>query len=1108
MKLKVSLLILVLGYFNVLASGETTITVTHTNYVTAGCLPAGAASVLSDNNEGLTTGIPIVFVYGSSEETGIALPQLSFLQKKFLSTSTEEDAETTTRCVRNVCTTSKVQVKGEASASSVDIDYLSAAITTLYEGKTTTKTIYTCPTSPKSLFEAPKPTESITSTHVNPLITKPAISKAITTTIVPDLSAIETGSEFSDDYITDDSSFTSSVSKNGVDPAITLSDSYISEELSNTGTIEFSISDEYSEYPISEAELYTTGFDTIEPSATADIYSTTDSLPLSSSAWYPYYRNTSSSESYESTTLATSSTGSSRSLPRFLLKATSSTASSTSSKTLTSKSSSKTTSKSSSSTTSKTSSKSSSKASTTTSSSSSSATCANHNSKGYSTYSGDLFKMISNDSPPLVFARKELPLTIPSGVSTGSPFGTNKFYANLFLGSQTDMIWSYPYGMFWKKLGYYGFAVQHTIPSNRVYGSVDTNNPGVSSYYLNPTFIPELIFSSTTISKTSNYLRLSNMESMSVLASLSRSSSDTTNRVDIPIVQGMGFATGIYYGNFVAEIKSLIGVKTMVQETSSSLQSTTIKYRATLFNGVEWLIYVTKPSASTSFSLKVSDSNHIVGSKAVDGLIIQFSVAPSSSSKDTYLDEAAGMYVTDAKILGTVASGVSASYGFTYTTKGSSRSGKPIVYAFPHQIESLNSATAATSTGITLASTTKGTMEAFLTKTLFMSETLETSMQYLPWVQGMTSAPTYTSAQLSLIAKAATTEAAVDIAATVNSMNSNYFSGKVIDKYAYILLVVSDIIKDKTATASLLLQMKTAFKTFTSNKQYYPLMYDTKFFGVTSTASQGGDTGADYGSGYYNDHHFHYGYFVHAAAIVGYVDKKAGGTWASDNKAWVNSLIRDVANPSTSDTYFPVSRMFDWFHGHSWAAGLFASGDGKNEESSSEDYNFAYGMKLWGSVICDNSMESRGDLMLALMSRSMNKYFYYKSDNTVEPSQILPNKVSGILFENKIDYTTYFGSPSDHPEYVHGIHMLPITPASSLIRIPSYVKEEWTDQVSTFISKVNSGWTGILYLNKALYDASSSYSFFSSSSWSDTYLDNGQSRTWALAFSGGVKNSS
>jgi endoglucanase Acf2 len=39
--------------------------------------------------------------------------------------------------------------------------------------------------------------------------------------------------------------------------------------------------------------------------------------------------------------------------------------------------------------------------------------------------------------------------------------------------------------------------------------------------------------------------------------------------------------------------------------------------------------------------------------------------------------------------------------------------------------------------------------------------------------------------------------------------------------------------------------------------------------------------------------------------------------------------------------------MFDWYHGHSFAKGLFESADGKDEESSSEDAFFAYAIKMW-----------------------------------------------------------------------------------------------------------------------------------------------------------------
>lgn len=42
--------------------------------------------------------------------------------------------------------------------------------------------------------------------------------------------------------------------------------------------------------------------------------------------------------------------------------------------------------------------------------------------------------------------------------------------------------------------------------------------------------------------------------------------------------------------------------------------------------------------------------------------------------------------------------------------------------------------------------------------------------------------------------------------------------------------------------------------------------------------------------------------------------------WATPAKIdWVNTLVRDVNNPSLEDPYFPAFRSFDWYCGHSWA---------------------------------------------------------------------------------------------------------------------------------------------------------------------------------------------
>ena len=134
-------------------------------------------------------------------------------------------------------------------------------------------------------------------------------------------------------------------------------------------------------------------------------------------------------------------------------------------------------------------------------------------------------------------------------------------------------------------------------------------------------------------------------------------------------------------------------------------------------------------------------------------------------------------------------------------------------------------------------------------------------------------------------------------------------------------------------------------------------------------------------------------YFIYTAAVIAYLDP----SWLALNKGWVNMLVRDAASPSLQDNMFPFSRMFDWYHGHSFAKGLFESADSKDEESSSEDAFFSYAIKMWGHVIKDPSMEARGNLMLAIQARTFTDYFLMQSNNVNQPANFIGNKVTGIV---------------------------------------------------------------------------------------------------------------
>lgn len=1042
---------------NLAKSDDEVFTVTKTNYITPAWFQGAIQTALAAQANNINSGIPIVFVNGeapAAAETPVDEEPETIVTSLDVAYTVVSNSVTYTSTGPYHYTTTKDKVSNQKVPeerstiyqTEYETDTSNVYLQLTQTAQTTTETVYKATETPSVEYQPDTTVETVTTTLKDPLVTGDVVSKTKTETINTD--DFDENVTFSNKAINlTGSSYSSGISADesfSADESSLLTTATIDLRIGSSSVMSLSQSTTGAHFVgkfANSSELFESSMESASSLESSSIESLMESSSMEPSS-------TEGSSSFEgSSTIESSSEASSVA-----------------------------------------------------------ASSATPIAKLPTTGGGKLFEAISKDAPMSNFKREELPLSIPKGADNdGVPYQTNKFFTNLILDKQTDMIWPYPYGMFWKTKDYYGLSVQHTDPSKRVFGPKNENNDG-KAYYMNPTNNAELLISATDLTEDNNYMGVSDMKTMSAKMTLSPNEDLSSDYIDIPIVQGMGFVSAIYHGDLTPMLNTLVGVDSLSKESSDALPKNTLKYRATLFNDVEYLIYITLPEDS-DFKLSVDDSFHVKGSDSVDGLVLQLAVAPEDSKNDGYYDEAAGLYAVSASIDGT-ASGSSAQYAFNYETEGKSSSGKTMVFALPHHVESLSGDSADSKTPIKLYSTTKGQMVGLVSNTIEMSETLNSDVQFLPWAPIMKDNLQYNKDQLKLLAKTAQDELNVNIKLTVAGMDSTYFSGKVLDKYAQILLVVHEILGDDDYSKGVLDDIKDAFKVFTDNKQYYPFMYDTKFGGVTSTASQDGDTGADFGSAYYNDHHFHYGYFIHAAAVVGYIDSKYDGSWAEDNKEWVNNLIRDVANPSEDDSYFPVSRMFDWFAGHSWASGLFASGDGRNEESSSEDYHFSYGMKLWGKVVGDSSMESRGDLMLAVQNRAMNKYFYFKDDNDVVPKEMIPNKVSGILFDNKVAFTTYFGGANEYPQYVHGIHMIPLTAATALIRGADYVKQEWTETVANFVDKVTDGWAGILRLNQALFDPKSAYEFFSSDDFKSTYLDNGQSRTWSLAFAGGVLNSS
>lgn len=675
------------------------------------------------------------------------------------------------------------------------------------------------------------------------------------------------------------------------------------------------------------------------------------------------------------------------------------------------------------------------------------------------------------------------------------PIQTNKFYANFFLGGQGNPVWTHPYHLVWEKgvgeTGSYGMAISHTERHQFAYGPPEAGDK--PQYFISPIGIHHMVLSADELGDDT-VLTVEELKAFSVYANFAPSANDRVI-MTLPCVQGMGLVTAIY-NDAKPVVRS--GVFFRSFEFAGSPSTGTYKWRATLNDNSQWMFYVTPLGSRGVPPFTLEDKSTIAGPAGFIGMI-QVGKNPSGSAGEEAFDAAAGAYATNATISGSV-DGSTGSYTLTWG-KGGVQNKKLLMYALPHHVESFDQETKAALQDIKLVTTTKGYAQAVLADQITMLENdLPSNIGFAPWAKNNNGAGGSENVDLgagalAMVNNAGHAELGQNFIAQT-SLNSMYYSGKGLAKFAAICYTVSNIAGNRNLAASGLLKLKDAFNVFVNNTQPEPLVYDQVWKGVVSGATYRPpyDPGLDFGNTLYNDHHFHYGYFLYTAAVIGYLDPD----WLDQgsNKEWVNSLARDFANPVT-DEYFPFQRAFDWFHGHSWAKGLFESGDGKDQESTSEDTFATYALKMWGKIIRDGNMEARANLQLALQARSLRNYFLMTSDNKNQPPSFLQNKVTGILFENKIDHTTYFGA---NPEYIEGIHMIPLNPTSAYTRQRQFVKEEWDRYFSNGrVDQVQGGWKAILYANYALINPQAAYDFFADPNF-NTQLDGGASRTWYLAY--------
>jgi endoglucanase Acf2 len=166
-----------------------------------------------------------------------------------------------------------------------------------------------------------------------------------------------------------------------------------------------------------------------------------------------------------------------------------------------------------------------------------------------------------------------------------------------------------------------------------------------------------------------------------------------------------------------------------------------------------------------------------------------------------------------------------------------------------------------------------------------------------------------------------------------------------------------------------------------------------------------------------NDHHFHWGYFIHAAAFV----EKFQPGWAAHFGDMINLLVRDAATTDRNDTMFPYIRNFSPYAGHSWANGFATFPQGNDQESTSESMQFNSSLIHWGTITGNKAIRDLGIYLYTTEQTAIEEYWLDVYDRNFPTSQqySLVSRVWGNNFDNGTFWTSDIAAS-------YGIELYPI----------------------------------------------------------------------------------
>lgn len=663
-----------------------------------------------------------------------------------------------------------------------------------------------------------------------------------------------------------------------------------------------------------------------------------------------------------------------------------------------------------------------------------------------------------------------------------------------------------------------GFSVSY-LHQYRVDGPVNDN--GAIKYYFYPPTIKNLLFSAQEFKPSSDAngayspLAIDSWDDLGVTLTLTPITPVARGLMRTYLSLGNAFTTVQYTSLHLRLCSDHVWLSINGQPCRDGQQYEDQSFEVTLNNGQKWILFCfpngAAPGQKTTLCI---EGNALVSTAPFTGFVQAAYVSSTADGSINNDSQALTLYRQSAGTFPTAASVVwdppKRMFAFNWQLQQEQQSSTFLHFVLQHLQEMIDLSTVTPKPELQMYAHTRGKMYAYAQPTanpahqwaFHVPQEEDTLVsKCLHWYPPNGDISAQEVAALDLC-KVLTDEIHGDWQSAMPHEGSYYFKGKALQKFGTMCLLAKKLAESTSPemrpVADLgIHKFRLLMESFVLNQSAFPLVYDTVYKGIiTSEVIAKKDMNVDFGNGVYNDHHYHYGYIINAAAMLLYLDPTWRSTpYAVKLRVFVETLIRDVINPSPDDLGFPRFRNFDWFLGHSYSHGVTPMADGKDEESTSEEVNFFYGVVMYCQVIENRDMGALAKLMLSINTMAIKTYFLLTDANTIHPSTFRKNKVTGVFFDNKCDYATWF---SPNKECIHGIQMLPVSPIQQAVRTETFVKEEW-DQVLSKLPIVHdwkhngSGWTSLLFSNYSAVDPKLAVEVLA-----QCPMDDGLSRAWAL----------